>query len=231
MLSKWKIQLRMSNTTAAHLISVTFHNTSFVSAIFQRSLLPLTTDNTHSSTLRLQFLTTYILSASLKFKACYITSQWGRFRVKNANTCLHILSWHFLLFFSTNLCFLHFHFFLWWSIKFPQQNINQSETGIGGRKLSVELYGYVNPPPSPSPPNLLTFPSNSPHFNYLRESSHAFIFMFQRFRDVQRLSKRGEKESTPKACPVKKICYQICFICITEVLSLLKREEEIKHIL
>ena len=32
------------------------------------------------------------------------------------------------------------HFFLWWSIKFMQQNINQSETGIGDKKLSVKLY-------------------------------------------------------------------------------------------
>ena len=31
-----------------------------------------------------------------------------------------------------NLCFHHFDFFFWWSIKFPQQNINQSETWISG---------------------------------------------------------------------------------------------------
>ena len=35
-------------------------------------------------------------------------------------------------FFSTN--------FFWWSIEFPQQNISQSETRIGDKKLSVELY-------------------------------------------------------------------------------------------
>ena len=46
----------------------------------------------------------------------------------------------FCCFSSKNLCFYHFHFFFWWSIKFPQQNINQSETGTDDKKLSVELY-------------------------------------------------------------------------------------------
>ena len=43
--------------------------------------------------------------------------------------------------FLANLCYYHFHFFFWWSIEFPQQNINQSETEIGNKKLSVEPYG------------------------------------------------------------------------------------------
>ena len=34
-------------------------------------------------------------------------------------------------------------FFFRWSIKFPLQNINQSETEIRGRKLSVEMYVSV----------------------------------------------------------------------------------------
>ena len=38
------------------------------------------------------------------------------------------------------MCFYHFYFFFWLSLKFPQQNINQSETWIGGFQLSVELY-------------------------------------------------------------------------------------------
>ena len=41
---------------------------------------------------------------------------------------------------SKKLCFYHFHFSFWWSIKFPQQNIHQSETRIGDRKLWLELY-------------------------------------------------------------------------------------------
>ena len=36
--------------------------------------------------------------------------------------------------------FCYFHIFFWWSIKFTQQNINQSETQIGDQQLSVELY-------------------------------------------------------------------------------------------
>ena len=36
-------------------------------------------------------------------------------------------------------CFYHFHFLFWWSIKFSQHNINQSETRIGYTKLSAEL--------------------------------------------------------------------------------------------
>ena len=47
----------------------------------------------------------------------------------------------FCWFLSKDSCFYHFHFFRW-SIKFPQQNINQSETWAGGFQLSVELYGW-----------------------------------------------------------------------------------------
>ena len=41
------------------------------------------------------------------------------------------------------MCFYYFSFFFRWSIKFPLQNINQSETEIHGRKLSVEIYVSV----------------------------------------------------------------------------------------
>ena len=50
------------------------------------------------------------------------------------------ISFHLYFFSSKNLCFYYFHFFFWWSIKFGQQNINQSETGTDDKKLSVELY-------------------------------------------------------------------------------------------
>ena len=60
--------------------------------------------------------------------------QWGEFRVKNITICLHIIFRHFLIFFFFKD---NFHFFLWWSIKFRPQNINQSETGIGDKKLSL----------------------------------------------------------------------------------------------
>ena len=56
-----------------------------------------------------QFLITYIFSVSLKFRACYITGQWGEFRVKNSTLCLYLRFWHFFLFLSKNL-FLSFSF-------------------------------------------------------------------------------------------------------------------------
>ena len=47
-------------------------------------------------------------SVSLKFWACYITGQWGEFRVKNATSCLHILFWHFFVVFIKKFVFLSF---------------------------------------------------------------------------------------------------------------------------
>ena len=114
------------------------------------SVLPKSLQFLHSAVLsgsvfHWQILITCIFSISLKFGACYITGQWGEFRVMNTILCLHILFWYvfflfFVLFFIKKICFYHFHFSFWWSTKFPQQNINQSETGIGEKKLSVELY-------------------------------------------------------------------------------------------
>ena len=49
----------------------------------------------------------------------------------------------FLSFFIKNFVFYHFHFFFWWSIEFPLQNMNQSETGIGDKKLSVKPYARI----------------------------------------------------------------------------------------
>ena len=45
-----------------------------------------------------------------------------------------------VVFLSCNMCFYYFHFFFWWSIKLSQQNFSQSETEVGDKKLSVELY-------------------------------------------------------------------------------------------
>ena len=81
-----------------------------------------------------QFLATYIFYVSLKFRACYITGQWDEFTLKNASLYLHVLScFFFCCFLSKKKCF-------WWIIEFPQQNIKQSETGIGDNKVSLELY-------------------------------------------------------------------------------------------
>ena len=52
----------------------------------------------------------------------------------------------FFVVFNHKICFYHLHFlflfffFFWWIVKFSKQNINQSETGIGDQKLSMELY-------------------------------------------------------------------------------------------
>ena len=54
-----------------------------------------------------QFLFTYIFFTSLKFGACYITHQWGKFRVKNATLCFHILLWHFFVAFY-KIIFIYF---------------------------------------------------------------------------------------------------------------------------
>ena len=92
-----------------------------------------------------QFLITYIFSISLKFRACYIiTDQWGEFTAKNATLYLHVLSWHFFVVFHQKICVLINFIFFWWSIKFRQQNINQSKARIGDKKLSMELYVIVN---------------------------------------------------------------------------------------
>ena len=39
--------------------------------------------------------------------------------------------------------FIFIILFFWWSIEFPQQNIDQSETAIGDKKLSVGLYVII----------------------------------------------------------------------------------------
>ena len=63
----------------------------------------------------------------------------GRVHSKDKNAALYwytyiftyiFLAFFFFLFFIKYLLFYHFHFFFWWSIKFPQRNINHSsETG------------------------------------------------------------------------------------------------------
>ena len=71
--------------------------------------------------------------------------QWGKFRVKNA-TFVYIAFW-FSFFFFVFCIFLSNFFFLSFPVlffvkekKILQQNFNQSEIGIGNKKLSVELY-------------------------------------------------------------------------------------------
>ena len=86
---------------------------------------------------------TYTFSVSLKFGACYIMCQWGEFRIKNAIICLYLLIRLFLLFFVIKLVFFSLLLFLT-KFKFPQQNIDLSETGIRDQNLSVELYALLD---------------------------------------------------------------------------------------
>ena len=65
---------------------------------------------------------------------------YGSVRRVHSKQCYFIFSWHFFVVFNQKICFYHFHFFSWWSVEFPQQNINQTETGIGDKNLSPDLY-------------------------------------------------------------------------------------------
>ena len=98
----------------------------------------------HYECIRLTKWHHYIFFVYLKFGACYITGQWGDFRVKNATIRLHIhFCYFFFVVFHHKICvFIIFISFFWYSLKFPQQNINQSEMWIGGFQLSVELYAW-----------------------------------------------------------------------------------------
>ena len=60
--------------------------------------------------------------------------------------CVQVLFWHFvvLLFSIKYFVFLSFPVFFLMKIEFLQQNINQLESGIGDKKLSVELYVTCN---------------------------------------------------------------------------------------
>lgn len=61
-------------------------------------------------------------------------------RVKNVTVCLHIFFGIFKILFHQKIVFLSFSPLFWWSMKFLQQNIYLSKTGIGDKKLSVKLW-------------------------------------------------------------------------------------------
>ena len=74
---------------------------------------------------------------------------------------LYTFSAIFFFFFYHKICvFIILNSFFWWSIKFAQQNINQSEAWIGGFQLSVELQclhrtvsGSITKPPTTDRPS------------------------------------------------------------------------------
>ena len=78
------------------------------------------------------------ISVFLKFVACYVTGQWGEFKIKNAIYCFHVPFKHFFVAFHHKVCvFIIFNFF-WQSTKLSHQKITKSETRIYHKKLSVE---------------------------------------------------------------------------------------------
>ena len=93
-----------------------------------------------------------------------IKSQWV-----SSGYWMHIYA--YMRFFGTfcwffSGCFYHFNFFFWWSIK-----INHSETGIGSKKLSVELYGDIN--------LLLPLQSKCYFLNIMSKIIHIFACTFE----------------------------------------------------
>ena len=81
----------------------------------------------------------YFLRLSKVWSMLHHGSVWLIHKKMLLNTFMYF-SGIFRCFSSQNLSFCHFHFFSWWSIRFPQQNFNQSVTWIGGFQLSAELY-------------------------------------------------------------------------------------------
>ena len=65
-------------------------------------------------------------------------------RVQNEKILLYAFIyffWHFFVVLHNKICvFMILFLFFKWSIKFPQQSINQSKTGLGGAKLLAKLY-------------------------------------------------------------------------------------------
>ena len=72
------------------------------------------------------------------------TCHLREFRINNATFYFHILLRYIFVFhhkISVFIVFIYLFFvFFWWSIKFPQQNTKQPETGIGDKKFSLELF-------------------------------------------------------------------------------------------
>ena len=92
------------------------------------------------------FLSPIFLFVSLKFRACYITGEWGEVRVKNATLYLHIPFWLFLLlllllFSFKTLCFHHFHFFFFAEVSnFRNRILPNQKPGLMVRKCQ---WNYV----------------------------------------------------------------------------------------
>ena len=100
-----------------------------------------------------EYLECVRLTKWYRFIFLRLSKVWNMFhhgsvnQVQNTKTLLYVFIYFFgffcyCCFSSLNSCFYHFYSFFWWSIKFPQLNINQSEAEFRGLKLSVELYAF-----------------------------------------------------------------------------------------
>ena len=115
----------------------TFHN--IISKIDQGWIKLVNCLLSSTSVFHWQFFMTYIFYISLTFEACYITVRWGRVQNKICYGFMYFFGTFLSMFFIIKFEFLLLSFLFWRSIKFPQQNINQSEARLGDKKLSVEL--------------------------------------------------------------------------------------------
>ena len=77
-----------------------------------------------------------MISLDIRSRGSGTSSKW-----KNPTLCFHLLFLAFFVVLHNKICvFVILFLFFKWSIKFPQQSINQSKTGLDGAKLFAKLY-------------------------------------------------------------------------------------------
>ena len=104
----------------------------------------LRTEGFAGSVFHWQFLITYKIFRNSKVWSILYHGSVGW--VKSTECYMFTYTfWAFFIIFHKRFCFfLSFSFLFWWSIKYPQQNINQRETGIDDQRLSLEPYASVS---------------------------------------------------------------------------------------
>ena len=79
-----------------------------------------------------ELVTTYVFSVSLNFRVCYITGQWGEFRVINSTLCWNKVFWIFFCF-SSKKCVLIILIFFFFYLGFLSRTFTIHRTaGEGG---------------------------------------------------------------------------------------------------
>ena len=99
---------------------------------FKRCILSIVASNTHIPE-KVPLTISYHLYF-LRISKVWGMLHHGSMRRVQSKKSYFMFTYNFLVVFC---CFssksFYFCFFFWWNIKFPQQNINQSETGIGDK--------------------------------------------------------------------------------------------------